>query len=419
MYCVCFLACGFPKPLKMTLRSFKRIIPKRIKPRSNAARPSQIPAAVEAIPMNYLKTPSFPRGREFGNQLSANSGASSVLAHAALLVGRQLEMMNVLLGYEQANKYSLKNYQGVDVGFIAEEESTFKNTILRQILKTRRSYDADVLDNQGNLVLKIHRPLKWFLNSTITISTPTGAVIGTVKSDWHLWRRRYDLFVGTSQFARIDNGLWAWDFDAHTQESVPLASINRNFSGFIKEIFTDMGQYVVHYDATLEQERPLSLDERAVVLAGAMSIDIDYFSRHSNSDGILPVGMMAGTTATTPIPTGASDVAGGASDGVAGNVLGGAMGSAIPTDFGSSNPEPFNPPSSSPEAGKNQWGDDGFLDDGPTDFGSSNPEPFNPPSSSEAGKNQWGDDGFLDDGGFSEEESSFFKNIWDFVNNDD
>ncbi|KAJ3314236.1 hypothetical protein HDU76_002462, partial [Blyttiomyces sp. JEL0837] len=91
-----------------------------------------------------------------------SSGAASVLEHPGLMVGRQLEMMNVLIGFEQANKYAIK----------------LSGTLLRQLMGTRRAFKAVVLDNLGNVVLQINRPVKWFLNSTITISDVDGNVIG-------------------------------------------------------------------------------------------------------------------------------------------------------------------------------------------------------------------------------------------------
>jgi hypothetical protein len=128
--------------------------------------------------------------------LNSNSPGASILANSALMVGRQLEMLNVLLGYEQANKYSIKNPQGQDVGFIAEEEQSLTGSILRQLLRRRRAFYADVLDSNGKLAFKISRPITWFLNSEIKITTADENVIGLVKSDWHLWRRRFDLFCG-------------------------------------------------------------------------------------------------------------------------------------------------------------------------------------------------------------------------------
>ena len=123
------------------------------------------------------------------------SGAASVLAQAALSVARQIEMMNVLIGFEQANKYAIRNFYGQNVGYIMEENHSFIGTILRQLLRTRRSFQADILDMNGNVVLKIKRPIKWLLNSHISVYTPDDELVGEVKQVWHLWRRQYDLFL--------------------------------------------------------------------------------------------------------------------------------------------------------------------------------------------------------------------------------
>ncbi|KAI8853596.1 hypothetical protein BC829DRAFT_291734 [Chytridium lagenaria] len=53
--------------------------------------------------------------------------------------GRQMEMLNVLIGYEQANKYAVKTFLGENVGFIAEEDVTVMGGVLRQVMRTRRA----------------------------------------------------------------------------------------------------------------------------------------------------------------------------------------------------------------------------------------------------------------------------------------
>lgn len=58
-----------------------------------------------------------------------------------------------------------------------------------------------------------------------------------------------------------------------------LASVNKRFLGFAREIFTDTGSYAIHLEQ--DNNRRLSLQERAVVLCCAINIDIDYFSRQS------------------------------------------------------------------------------------------------------------------------------------------
>jgi uncharacterized protein YxjI len=216
--------------------------------------------------------------------LSSRHPSAQILAHGLVVVGRQVELMNVFLGFEQQNKYTIRDVHGSQIGWIIEEDKGLMGAILRQLLRTRREFKADVTDIQGNLLLKIHRPIKWFLNSTISVSKPDGTEIGMVRSDWHLWRRRYDLFIENNQIARIDSGFWAWDFAIEDEQTTVMAFVTRKFVGFMKELFTDMGQYVVHFDSVC-QKKGLSLDERSVFLASAISIDIDYFSRHSTHSG--------------------------------------------------------------------------------------------------------------------------------------
>lgn len=150
-----------------------------------------------------------------------------------------------------------------------------------------------------------------------------------VQQRWHIWRRRYDLFLkhGTHrvlslasdpqpepeptedtfhQFARIDGGLFAWNFSFMDAYGKEIANVNRRFRGFGREvsaqllglreqdnlrstahltlqIFTDTGRYVVHFTAEPllvedpsgqvvqipnpnASHRTLTLDERAVSL---------------------------------------------------------------------------------------------------------------------------------------------------------
>ncbi|KAI9232905.1 MAG: Scramblase, partial [Podila humilis] len=214
--------------------------------------------------------------------------AAKVLSQPALIMTRQIEMMNVLVGFEQANKYAIVDPTGSPIGYIAEEDTTFVKAMSRQMLRTHRPFKASVLDLEGNEILKIHRPFA-FINSRIMISTPDDRLIGEVQQEWHLVRRRYNLFTGDAaslnrvQFAHIDGGFLALDFDMQDEQGQKMASVNRNFVGFARELFTDSGQYALRFDAALVDRGGLTLDQRAIMLACAVSIDFDYFSRHSGN----------------------------------------------------------------------------------------------------------------------------------------
>jgi hypothetical protein len=199
------------------------------------------------------------------------------------------------------------------------------------------------MDREGTPVLWIRRPFAW-INSRMYVErlknwheyTPNGEPVldtfAEAQQRWHLWRRRYDLFLREDlsvntptpqtsftdkvtmghtlpkageqlpelqlenfvQFAKIDEGFWAWHFTLRGSRGEELASINRAFRGFGREIFTDTGQYTVSFTPLPSQAAPedttprepyvireLSLQERALVLAMAVNVDFDYFSRHS------------------------------------------------------------------------------------------------------------------------------------------
>ncbi|EPQ30584.1 uncharacterized protein PFL1_02108 [Pseudozyma flocculosa PF-1] len=314
-------------------------------------------------------------------------GASRLLGQSALVVTREIEMMNIFLGYEQANRYSIVSPTGEQVGFLTEEETGFLGGAMkRQLLRTHRPFRATVMNAEGRPVLMIKRPLT-YINSKTSVyavrpdypigSGPPGdddlALIGEVQQRWHVYRRRYELFLRRppsddgddaavrssggdgddhfEQFAQIDAGLWSWSFLMQDADERLVGAIDRNFRGFAREIFTDTGAYVVRFDsvgqtdmtdpriaasqpgqpgpasesessgtALVESQgtRPLTLDERAVALATAVSIDFDYFSRHSShasgGGGMFPWFYMGG---------------GGAEAGEAG--AGGATGGQPPT----------------------------------------------------------------------------------------
>lgn len=109
------------------------------------------------------------------------------------------------------------------------------------------------------------------------------------------------------QFAYVDEPFLSWDFSLRSADKRLIGSVNRNFAGFAREIFTDTGVYALRMDAaSLAEESEqrhiishtgrastvydgittgMTLDQRAVMLATAVSIDFDYFSRHSHAGG--------------------------------------------------------------------------------------------------------------------------------------
>jgi hypothetical protein len=327
-------------------------------------------------------------------------------------------MMNLLVGFEQANRYVIMDPKGNTIGYLAERDHGLGNAMARQAFKTHRSFTTHVFDKNEREVLRFHRPFAW-INSNIRIydavnrdlnspSEPSSdlqglsvnaaanasdaqvsslpldemRIIGEARQEWAPLRRKYNMFLHRHkidqpkdknapqltagdlplsnstalqvvdekhpdgvmvQWAYCDEPFLSWDFSLLSEDKKLIGSVNRNFGGFAREIFTDTGTYALRMDAAnlasatdaaeQEQSPGMTLDQRAVMLATAVSIDFDYFSRHSGSTGgvgMWPLWMpWVGGTAEAGAEAGAVGGAVGAAEGatgVAGEVAGAARG---------------------------------------------------------------------------------------------
>lgn len=137
---------------------------------------------------------------------------AAAVSHPALVVARGIEWGNVVLGFEQANRYTVLDETGRTVALLAEETSGVGSAVARQVLRARRSFVASLLSPDGSQVLaRVCRPL-YLVNSTTAIEDGDGNVVGEVVQRWHPLRRKYDLFVDKVQVAEIDSPLLAWEF---------------------------------------------------------------------------------------------------------------------------------------------------------------------------------------------------------------
>ena len=86
--------------------------------------PTEAPL-VSRIPVTVPADPEGVLDRATG-QWSESTRA--LLSQSAIVVARQLEPLNVFLGWEEANKYQLLSPEGHLLGYLLEEESSLVGT---------------------------------------------------------------------------------------------------------------------------------------------------------------------------------------------------------------------------------------------------------------------------------------------------
>ena len=87
--------------------------------------------------------------------LNEKHPATKILANSAIVVQRQIEMMNIMLGFEQANRYTIMDAQGNHLGYMAEQEFGMGNMMARQSFRTHRSFTTHVFDREMKEVLRV------------------------------------------------------------------------------------------------------------------------------------------------------------------------------------------------------------------------------------------------------------------------
>ena len=102
--------------------------------------------------------------------------------------------------------------------------------------------------------------LKNLSDRTATEDKPVLDTFAEVQQRWHLWRRRYDLFIqqgprrilslvsdpqpepdteSYNQIAKIDEPFLAWDFTLRDARGKEFANVSRAFRGFGREVCTE------------------------------------------------------------------------------------------------------------------------------------------------------------------------------------
>eukprot|EP00823_Brevimastigomonas_motovehiculus_P002003 TRINITY_DN1296_c1_g1_i2.p1 TRINITY_DN1296_c1_g1~~TRINITY_DN1296_c1_g1_i2.p1 ORF type:complete len:585 (-),score=212.57 TRINITY_DN1296_c1_g1_i2:244-1998(-) len=175
-----------------------------------------------------------------------------LFSNKKLIIGREMEYLDIFMGFKTAQKYTIRNQEGELVGFIVEEDSLAKS-IARNALRSHRSFSASILDVKGQVIFKVVRPM-YLVESKMEVQDKWGNLIGEVHMDWHLYRRKYTLFLRRTQFAKVDAPILAWQFPILDRNEEEMAIIDRNFTGLLREMYADAGRYVVHFGERLSDE---------------------------------------------------------------------------------------------------------------------------------------------------------------------
>ncbi|XP_072035490.1 phospholipid scramblase 2-like [Amphiura filiformis] len=240
------------------------------------------------MPKPESGVPGCPPGLEYLTQLDQ------------LLIHQQLELLEVVTGFDFQNRYVIKNTMGQQVYF-AMEQSSF---CWRCACKSRRQFTMTITDNNGQEIVKMSRPFKccsgmgqcWYAgccdccSDEITVESPPGEVIGKIKHGGSKW---YPHLEVTDAHDDLVFHIWGpcclcqticcqadLDFKVYAKDGVTVVgNIAKQWAGAVKECFTKVSNFGVQF--------PMDLDVKmkAMLIGATMLIEYLYIEAQQNGNG--------------------------------------------------------------------------------------------------------------------------------------
>ena len=201
------------------------------------------------------------------------SQALAAIQRASQLHVVQKKELAELLGFESRNKYSIE-VDGSQLLFAAEQGKGGLALLARFFLGHFRTFEIHFFDAARSLVLRAVHPFRFFFQR-LEVTLADGRPLGAIQQRFALLSKRFDVLDPSGNtLLQVSSPFYRpWTF-AFLRNEGEVARVEKKWSGLLGEAFTDADRFRVLFEAP-----DLRPDERALVLAAAVFIDIQYFER--------------------------------------------------------------------------------------------------------------------------------------------
>ncbi|KAM6894923.1 phospholipid scramblase 2-like isoform 1-T4 [Lycodopsis pacificus] len=200
-----------------------------------------------------------------------------------ILIHQKVELLEAFIGFETNNQYEIKNSLGQKI-YKAKEKN---DCCTRNCCGSLRSFDMKIKDNTDREVIRLIRPFRcvscWCpcCLQEMEVQSPPGTTIGYVKQDWHPCLPKFSIQGSNKETVlKLDGPCFACNccgdvnFELKGKDDdKPIGRISKQWSGLLKEVFTDTDNFGIQF--------PLDLDVKlkAVLMGACFLIDFMFFEK--------------------------------------------------------------------------------------------------------------------------------------------
>ncbi|KAA8579129.1 hypothetical protein FQN60_007249 [Etheostoma spectabile] len=196
-----------------------------------------------------------------------------------ILIHQKVELLEAIIGFETNNQYEIKNSLGQKI-YKAKEKN---DCCTRNCCGSLRSFDMKIKDNMDREVIRLIRPFRcvscWCpcCLQEMEVQAPPGTTIGYVKQDWHPCLPKFSIQGANKEtLMKLEGPCFACNCcgDLKSKDGeTPIGRISKQWSGLLKEVFTDTDNFGIQF--------PLDLDVKmkAVLMGACFLIDFMFFEK--------------------------------------------------------------------------------------------------------------------------------------------
>ncbi|XP_008118263.2 phospholipid scramblase 2 [Anolis carolinensis] len=203
-------------------------------------------------------------------------------------IQQQIELMEMISGYETCNRYEVKNSMGQWIYFAAEENDDFTLNMYGAL----RSFTIKLFDSRNQPVMQLSRAFHCAICccpcvcclQELEVQAPPGTVIGYVKQKWHPCLPKFAIqnearenvlkMAGPCVPCRCYSDI---HFEVKALDEIStVGTISRQWGGWAREAATDASSFQVQF--------PMDLDVKmkAIILGSCFLLDFMFFERSGN-----------------------------------------------------------------------------------------------------------------------------------------
>lgn len=203
---------------------------------------------------------------------------SQLINHKKIMVNQRHEIAE-FFGIESRNKYEIQSEDGEHLGFAAEQQKGFLGFLFRQFLGHWRTFDIHFFTDNKLPWMTAHHPFRWYFQC-LKIHDPNKNHLGTIEQRFSFFSKRFDVIDEQNKIVlQVESGFFQWWKFEFMDKNRRAAEVNKKWSGFLTEVFTDKDKFLIEY-----KNPNLSESHRQLVLAAALFIDLQYFERKANNN---------------------------------------------------------------------------------------------------------------------------------------